>query len=213
MNTVLSVQVSLFHASNLPVILSPTTCCRPRSLVWFLSETYRAVRPSDRPHPFGTTASWASPLASRLATTTGRIEFVILRTNRSPPVALHPSLRRRSYVQLQCSNRTSTGTGTPQIQHAYKRTSRVSPKPAGTVSGQPSINSPRAVERALGLGNDAIKQQGLTIGFRRNPATLKESTLLNVHLRRLKPELQHVPNSLYNQLARTIGARAHVRQT
>ena len=50
MNTVLSVQVSLFHASNLPVIPSPTTCCRPRSLVWFLSEAYRAARSLNRPH-------------------------------------------------------------------------------------------------------------------------------------------------------------------
>ena len=122
MNTVLSIQVSLLHVLNLPVIPSPTTCCRPWSLVWFLSQAYRVVRSSDRPHPFGTTASWASPLPSRLATTTGRIEFVILRTNRSPPVALHPALRRRSYVRLQCSNPTLTGTCTPPIQHARKRT-------------------------------------------------------------------------------------------
>jgi len=31
----------------------------------------------------------------------GRIEFVILRTGRSPPVASHPASRRRSYVQFQ----------------------------------------------------------------------------------------------------------------
>jgi hypothetical protein len=31
----------------------------------------------------------------------GRIEFVILRTGRSPPVAPHPASRRRSYVRLQ----------------------------------------------------------------------------------------------------------------
>ena len=33
--------------------------------------------------------------------TPGRIEFVILRTGRSPPVASHPASRRRSYLQLQ----------------------------------------------------------------------------------------------------------------
>jgi len=48
MNTVLSVQVSLLAVLNLPIILSPTTCCRSRSLVWLLSETYRAAR-SYRP--------------------------------------------------------------------------------------------------------------------------------------------------------------------
>jgi len=43
----------------------------------------------------------ASPLVGRLAGTYGRIGFVILRTGRSPPVALHPALRRRSYSRLQ----------------------------------------------------------------------------------------------------------------
>jgi len=40
-------------------------------------------------HPAG------SPVSS------GRIEFVILRTGRSPPVAPHPASRRRSYVWFQ----------------------------------------------------------------------------------------------------------------
>ena len=35
----------------------------------------------------------------------GRIEFVILRTDRSPPVASHTSSRRRGYVQLQAGER------------------------------------------------------------------------------------------------------------
>jgi hypothetical protein len=123
MNSVLSVQVSLLTVLNLPIILSPATCCRSRGLVWFLPGTYRATWPLDHSHPCGTTASWASPLSSRLATTTGRIEFVvILRTDRSPPVALHLASRRRSYVRLQCSNPTLTGTCTPPIQHHRKRT-------------------------------------------------------------------------------------------
>ena len=47
----------------------------------------------------------ASPLASRLAGTPGRIEFVILRTGLSPPVAPHPASRRRSYLRLQAGER------------------------------------------------------------------------------------------------------------
>ena len=38
-------------------------------------------------------------------TLTGRIEFVILRMDRSPPVAPHPALRRRSYSWLQAGER------------------------------------------------------------------------------------------------------------
>jgi hypothetical protein len=41
------------------------------------------------------------PFPSRLAARPGRNGFVILRTARSPPVALHLASRRRSYVQLQ----------------------------------------------------------------------------------------------------------------
>ena len=66
--------------------------------------------------------NWASPFPSRLATTTGRIEFVILWTSRSPPVALHPASRRRSYVRLQSSNPTLARTLTSLIQSTYKRT-------------------------------------------------------------------------------------------
>ena len=48
---------------------------------------------------------WASPLASRLASHTGRIEFLIVRMSRSPPVAPHPVLRRRSYLRFQAGER------------------------------------------------------------------------------------------------------------
>jgi hypothetical protein len=75
---------------------------------------------------------WASPLASRLATTTGRIEFVILRTSHSPPVALHPLSRGRSYVRLRSSNPTSTGTFTLLIRYTHKRTSRRARPPRGS---------------------------------------------------------------------------------
>jgi hypothetical protein len=65
----------------------------------------RAVAVSPRPRR----VTWASPLASWLATTPGRIEFVILRTSRSPPVALHLASRRRSYVRLQSSDKLWRG--------------------------------------------------------------------------------------------------------
>jgi hypothetical protein len=61
-------------------------------------------------------ASWVSPFPSRLTTATGRIEFAvadhsqpILRTGRSPPVALHPALRRRSYHRLRGSRHPRRG--------------------------------------------------------------------------------------------------------
>ncbi|MDB5758178.1 MAG: hypothetical protein JWM30_1467 [Burkholderia sp.] len=43
----------------------------------------------------------ASPYYSKLAATPRRIEFVILRTANSPPIALHPASRQRSYLRLQ----------------------------------------------------------------------------------------------------------------
>jgi len=58
-----------------------------------------------------------SPLASRLPDRLGRIRFVILRTGRSPPVALHPASWRRSYYRLQVRNVNLTGTRTPPIKH------------------------------------------------------------------------------------------------
>ena len=80
------------------------------------------ARSADRIPCGDHSVTWASPFASRLATTTGRIEFVILRTSRSPPVALHPLSRGRSYVRLRGSNPTSTGTLTLPIQYTHKRT-------------------------------------------------------------------------------------------
>ena len=73
------------------------------------NRVHRPIHPLGRvPHD----VTWASPLASRLTTTTGRIEFVILRTNRSPPVAPHPVSRRRGYIRIQSSNLTLTRTHT-----------------------------------------------------------------------------------------------------
>ena len=57
------------------------------------------------PRPHLAERDKASPLASRLAETPGRIGFVILRTGRSPPAALHPASRRRSCSRLQAGKR------------------------------------------------------------------------------------------------------------
>jgi hypothetical protein len=92
-------QVSLIHALGLPAIPSPTTCGRsasPRHV------TCRRVEP--RPHPHGRYPNGNSGLRHSLAGSphhTGRIEFVSLRTDHSPPAALHLVSRRRSCSRLQ----------------------------------------------------------------------------------------------------------------
>src|SRR5215470_3986595 len=48
---------------------------------------------------------WASPLGSRLAVDAGRIEFVILRTDCSPPAAPHLVSPRRSCIRFQAGER------------------------------------------------------------------------------------------------------------
>ena len=114
-------RVSLFNAFDLPVIPPPTTprCSR---LDLFCSGTHH-LQPWSPGVP-GSMASWASPLASWLATTTGRIEFVNLRTDSSLPVALHPLLRERSCFQLPSSDQTREGTCTLPNKHLHRRTSR-----------------------------------------------------------------------------------------
>src|SRR5258707_14890561 len=46
---------------------------------------------------------------SRLATAPRRNRFVILRTASSPPVALHPASRRRSYLRLWSCDQLQNG--------------------------------------------------------------------------------------------------------
>jgi hypothetical protein len=90
-------QVSLIHVSDLPTPPSPTT---PQALdVDFprYPSSHRVSRPSG-----------GSRLHLSLAgspTLTGRIEFLIVRMDRSPPVASHPVSRRRSYSWLQAGER------------------------------------------------------------------------------------------------------------
>ena len=97
MNTVSAdQQVSLIHVSDLPTPPSPNT---PQAL-----DTDFPRYPSSR----RVSHSRGSRLHLRYAgspTLTGRIEFVILRMDRSPPVAPHPASRRRSYSWLQAGER------------------------------------------------------------------------------------------------------------
>ena len=97
MNSVsLSPEVSLIHASDLPDHSVSTHLVGPgrRFITLPLSATDFRSFPVE-----------ASPLVGRLADLPGRIEFVILRTDRSPPVAPHPASRRRSYIRLQAGER------------------------------------------------------------------------------------------------------------
>jgi hypothetical protein len=70
----------------LPMVPSPTTWCR-MAIVWFR-------------HLNVTIGFRASPPVRKLAATPCRIEFVIRRTDQSPPVAPHPASRRRSHPRL-----------------------------------------------------------------------------------------------------------------
>ena len=99
MNTVpFSEQVSLIHASSRPIIPSPTTLGLPPSL---LHPTPQRVGLLTRVGPGFAIESQARQLS-------GRIAFVILRTDRSPPAAPHPASRRRSSSWLQA------GEGVPE---------------------------------------------------------------------------------------------------
>lgn len=88
------VQVSLIHMPDLPTILSPLT--------WMAPAPLSHATPQLAGLPLQV---WTSPLASRLAAHPGRIEFVILQTGSSPPVALHLASQRRNYSRLQAGER------------------------------------------------------------------------------------------------------------
>ncbi len=92
-------QVSLIHAPGLPAIPSPTTCGRSASSGHV---TLRRVEPRSLPH--GSSPNGNSGLRHSLAGSphlTGRIEFLSVRTGRSPPAAPHPVSPRRSCSRLQ----------------------------------------------------------------------------------------------------------------
>jgi len=113
-------QVSLIHLHDLPAILSPTTCARsvsPRHV------TCRRIEP--RLLPYGSSPNGNSGLHLSLADSphhAGRIEFLIVRTGRSPPAAPHPVSPRRS-CRLITSYVNSERTSTSLIVCALRRTS------------------------------------------------------------------------------------------
>jgi len=88
-------QVSLIHAFSPPAIPSPTICGSSASPGHV---THWRVRPSRHPNS-GNSGLHLSLAGSPLHA--DRIEFVILRTSRSPPAAPHPVSRRRSCRRLQ----------------------------------------------------------------------------------------------------------------
>jgi hypothetical protein len=93
-----SEQVSLIHASSRPIIPSPTTLGLPPSL----------SHPTPQRVGFLTRVSPGFASHSQARQLSGRIAFVILRTDRSPPAAPHPASRRRS------CNRLQAGEGVPE---------------------------------------------------------------------------------------------------
>jgi hypothetical protein len=138
MNTHLGLDRSPWLTWNeLPCIPSPTTlrtlssllCCPPsvtdsRNLVSDrpLTDPAGVLQTSGRPRAFARVPVWASPLMSRLTATYGRNVFALLRTASSPPVALHPASRRRSYLWLSGVGISRERTCTSQIAPAPRRT-------------------------------------------------------------------------------------------
>jgi hypothetical protein len=92
-----SKQVSLIHASSLSdhSVSKHLTHSRRRFITLPLSAT-------GLPVPLGSGLRLSHAGSSSAP---GRIEFVILRTGRSPPAALHPASRRRSCSWLQAGER------------------------------------------------------------------------------------------------------------
>ena len=120
---------SVHSAANHPL---PSRCA-----IWgFLTSGLPSSTPLKVRRVLADHASWASPLASRLATATSRIAFAaadrnqpLLRTGRSPPVAPHPVSRRRSYHRLRGTRHPPTRTFTSPMQKHYRRTNRRSRTP------------------------------------------------------------------------------------
>jgi hypothetical protein len=85
--------------------------------------------------------------------TPGRIEFVILRTGRSPPVALHLASRQRSYSWFQVVSVDLERTFTSLTSCAFRRTSRSrrggTGRPLATCDDPRWVWLPRRIRHAL----------------------------------------------------------------
>ena len=148
----------------------------------FHSRTYRRNRFDERVPPTkqgSAGVSWASPLGCRLAATIGRIEFVSLRTSRSPPDALHLPSRGRSFARLRQPGRPPTGTRTLLVQYTCNRTAPggsrgVTGSPAGfgrTREGDPEANGVGRVTPSLPRGASGRNARGLCV----SPIPAKET--------------------------------------
>ena len=110
-----NVQVSLLHVLTLPDHSVPNHLVFPCLALYPLPCSQLNRSPISRPFVFPIDSGHrqnGSRLRHSLAgspNTRGRNGFVILRTGRSPPVALHPASRRRSYSRLQAVAQTWRG--------------------------------------------------------------------------------------------------------
>jgi hypothetical protein len=124
-------QVSLIHVPGLPIIPSPTTRCTPGVAL----SRYPSARRASHTYGSGLHLSLAgSPAAP------GRIEFVILRTDRSPPAALHLASWRRSCSRFT-GRRAYTWRGlsplwSSTLSGALGATGRSPDRPASFCGGQ-----------------------------------------------------------------------------
>ena len=111
----LTLGVSPLPVPRLPRLPPPPTRCQRTSLSPLLMFSV-----SVRPRLHG---NRLRSFPSRLALTTGRIEFLIVRTSRSFPAALHLRSHGRSYVQLPPGQRTGRRrTFTSLTRHPHGRT-------------------------------------------------------------------------------------------
>ncbi len=162
--------------------LTPARLTPPDRPLRLLRLDFPAFRPQPRGLPGGRFLSrlsaigcfQASPRKSRLATVPRRIRFVLLRTAGSPPVALHPASRRRSYLQLRSLRPAPARTCTVQTKRPHGRTlSRESRNPGisvvyplfmpGASSGPPLARGRRIwvgtrLDYSLGRPGEAVRQ-------------------------------------------------------
>jgi hypothetical protein len=152
---------------DLPCIPSPTTpralsslsCCPPsvtdsRNLISdrLLLCPVGVSQTSGRPRAFARVPVWTSPLMSKLVATYGRNVFALLRTASSPPVALHPASRRRSYLWLSGVGISRERTCTSQIAPAPRRThSRGCGNPVAFPAGPYDLKGRRWIPAFAGM--------------------------------------------------------------
>ena len=158
-----STQVSLFHAHPRPdhsVVNHPLPPGHRFNTLPLSATGFRSF--SER--------SGLRPCTAGSSRSAGRITFVILRTDRSPPVAPHPVSRRRSYLWLQAGERRpeedfhlSVGVRS-QAHIGVGRTDWFQPLPppnrtgGSPASGSPVGGSPRQGLTVARVGRFQIKQ-------------------------------------------------------